>query len=79
VLIIVCAAALASRASARRRFAAAPPATFTAGPAPGPAPAGATGHTARPAATAATPRYCEKCGTQLTPGEKFCPSCGAKV
>ena len=23
--------------------------------------------------------YCEKCGAELEPEEKFCPSCGAKV
>lgn len=34
---------------------------------------------AAPAETAATPATCPSCGKPLTPGQKFCRSCGAKI
>lgn len=51
----------------------APPPGFPSGPAPaGPAPAGpAPSGLAAPAARA----RCDKCGTELPPGSRFCPGC----
>lgn len=38
----------------------------------------ATQQAAQPAAPVAKGGFCAACGTQLTPGAKFCPHCGAK-
>ncbi|HEX7180202.1 MAG TPA: SPFH domain-containing protein [Thermoanaerobaculia bacterium] len=43
---------------------------------PTPAPAAGGGAAAAPGAT---PAFCHNCGQKLSPGSRFCPSCGTKV